>query len=68
MRVERENCTGCGYCLLSCPEDAISSDGWATVDEDRCNDCNACSIADTCPSRAIRRVPARTPYLLKASH
>ena len=35
MKVNVENCTGCGYCLLGCPQDAISSDGWAKVDEDK---------------------------------
>ena len=54
MKVKVENCTGCGYCLLSCPEDAISSDGWARVDEDLCNDCNVCFFV--CPNRCL--VPA----------
>ena len=51
MKVKVENCTGCGYCLLSCPQDAISSDGWAKVDENRCNDCNICVFV--CPNRCL---------------
>ena len=32
---------------------------------DRCLNCNECSIAVACPSRAFVRVPAGSPYLLK---
>ena len=59
MRVEVENCTGCGYCLLSCPLDAISSDGWARVDEDLCNDCNVCFFV--CPNRCLERERGSSP-------
>jgi phytoene dehydrogenase-like protein/NAD-dependent dihydropyrimidine dehydrogenase PreA subunit len=64
MKVKVENCTGCGYCLLSCPQDAISSDGWAKVDEDRCNDCNICFFA--CPNRCL--VPTSPIELPRASY
>jgi phytoene dehydrogenase-like protein/NAD-dependent dihydropyrimidine dehydrogenase PreA subunit len=64
MKVNLENCTGCGYCLLSCPQDAISSDGWARVDEERCNDCNVCFFV--CPNRCLIPVspiePPRADY------
>jgi phytoene dehydrogenase-like protein/NAD-dependent dihydropyrimidine dehydrogenase PreA subunit len=63
MKVIREKCTGCGYCLLSCPQDAISSDGWATVDEGLCNDCNVCYFV--CPNRCL--VPASPIELPRAS-
>ena len=64
MEVKRANCTGCGYCLLSCPQDAISSDGWAKVDEERCNDCNSCFFA--CPNRCL--VPASSIEPPRASY
>lgn len=48
MRLVRELCTGCGYCLLVCPYDALKSNGWAEVIPDRCTNCNLCVYA--CPS------------------
>jgi len=51
MRVQRQRCTGCGYCLLTCPEEAISSDGWANIDEAKCTDCNLCFFV--CPNDAL---------------
>ena len=50
--------------MLSCPQDAISSDGWARVDEDRCNDCNICYFV--CPNRCL--VPASPVELPKANY
>lgn len=64
MKVEVKNCTGCGYCLLSCPQDAISSDGWAKIDDERCNDCNICYFV--CPNRCL--VPASPVELPKANY
>ncbi len=48
MRLIRERCTGCAYCVLACPADAIVSDGWATLLPERCTDCNLCYYA--CPN------------------
>ncbi len=42
MEVDRDRCTGCGYCLLTCTADAIESDGWATIDEEECTLCGLC--------------------------
>ncbi len=42
---------GCGYCLLTCPEEAISSGGWAAIDEAKCTDCNLC--LSVCPNDAL---------------
>jgi NAD-dependent dihydropyrimidine dehydrogenase PreA subunit len=48
MKINRESCTGCGYCLLTCPSQAIVSDGWARVIDEVCTDCNLCIHA--CPN------------------
>jgi len=58
MRIQEDRCTGCGYCLLICPEGAISSDGWAAIDAGKCTDCNLCFFA--CPNDALMAdVPVR---------
>jgi phytoene dehydrogenase-like protein/NAD-dependent dihydropyrimidine dehydrogenase PreA subunit len=51
MKVDKGKCTGCAYCLLSCPVGAITSDGWATIDTDECTLCGACPAV--CPNDAI---------------
>lgn len=48
MQLIKEQCTGCGYCLLVCPYDALKTDGWAEVIPANCTDCNLCVYA--CPS------------------
>ena len=51
MQISRERCTGCGYCLLSCPTEAITSDGWASIDDEKCSRCGICPTV--CPNDAI---------------
>lgn len=48
MQLKKELCTGCGYCVLVCPYDALKSNGWAEVIPTNCTDCNLCVYA--CPS------------------
>lgn len=39
----REKCTGCGSCILVCPNDAIRLvDGKAVTDYEKCNGCGTC--------------------------
>ncbi|GAB4528165.1 MAG: NAD(P)/FAD-dependent oxidoreductase [Anaerolineae bacterium] len=60
MQLIQERCTGCAYCVLVCPYDAIVSDGWARVLAERCTDCNLCYYA--CPNDCfVPDVPLK-PY------
>lgn len=60
MEIDRERCTGCGYCLLSCPVGAIESDGWASIDDEKCTRCGVCPTV--CPNDAILAdVPLEEP-------
>ncbi len=54
LRVDREDCMGCGTCVRICASGAMHYsrvDGLAEIDYDRCVSCNYCAIA--CPERAI---------------
>ncbi len=58
MQLIKEKCTGCGYCVLVCPYDALKTDGWAEVIPENCTDCNLCVYA--CPSDCfVPDVPLR---------
>lgn len=48
MHLITNRCTGCGYCVLVCPYDALKSNGWAEVIPANCTNCNLCVYA--CPS------------------
>ncbi len=48
MQLKQELCTGCGYCILVCPYDALKSNGWAEVIPANCTNCNLCVYA--CPT------------------
>ncbi len=62
--IDESQCIGCAKCVKGC---AAFGNGslFLQIRHDRCANCNACSAARNCPSRAIRRVSARQPYLLK---
>jgi len=59
-------CIGCGTCLETCQEAALSKDNPFYIDRDTCNLCFAC--VDTCPSGALSRVghPMTTEAVLQA--
>ena len=55
MRVNSEQCTGCGACVEICPNGAIQlSDGLAILDQAVCSQCQVC--VDVCPVGAITAV------------
>ena len=62
--VDESKCIGCALCVTGCGAFGNGS-LHLQVRHDRCLDCNDCSIARVCPSRAFKRVPATRPYLLK---
>lgn len=52
LRLMRERCNGCGACVSSCPNQALSLEGEKVVcDRIRCNGCGAC--LKKCPEGAL---------------
>jgi len=50
--VNKEDCTGCGICVDTCPQDAIKiEDDKAVIDAAKCTECGLCR--DACPFEAI---------------
>jgi electron transport complex protein RnfB len=62
--IDEEICIGCGKCVKGCNSFGNGS-LYLQVRHDRCLNCNQCSIARRCPSRAWKRVPASQPYILR---
>ena len=62
--IDEPRCIGCGLCVKGCGSFGNGS-LFLQVRHDRCMNCNACRIAETCPAQAISRVSADTPYMLK---
>ena len=63
--IDEELCVGCGKCVKGC---GLFGNGslYLQVKHDICVNCNECAIARSCPADAFQRVPASSPYLLKA--
>ncbi|MFC2001110.1 4Fe-4S dicluster domain-containing protein [Chloroflexota bacterium] len=66
IRVLKERCKECGFCIEFCPQKAISksaeinSHGYHIVgldNSDKCTGCNICAMI--CPEFAITLVPTR---------
>jgi electron transport complex protein RnfB len=62
--IDETLCNGCGKCVKGCTAFGNGS-LFLQVRHERCLNCNECSIAAACPSRAFKRVPVESPYLLK---
>ncbi len=63
-KIDESLCIGCGKCVKGC---AAFGNGslFMQVKHDRCLNCNECSIAAACPSRAFSKVPVDEPYIIK---
>jgi electron transport complex protein RnfB len=58
--VVNDRCTGCGACLLTCPEHALRPCGGALfVRADLCTGCLEC--VEVCPADAIDEAPEERP-------
>jgi len=62
--IDETLCIGCAKCVKGCTAFGNGS-LFIQIRHDRCVNCNACSAARECPSRAIQRVSGQHPYLLK---
>ncbi|MFB6340579.1 hypothetical protein ACE01N_05720 [Saccharicrinis sp. FJH2] len=62
--INEDLCFACGKCVKGCTSFGNGS-LHLQIRHDRCVNCNECSIARVCPSDAIKRVPASSPYLIK---
>jgi electron transport complex protein RnfB len=61
--IDEDLCIGCGKCVKGCSAFGNGS-LQLQVRHNICVNCNECSIARACPSKAFKRVPASNPYLL----
>jgi Na+-translocating ferredoxin:NAD+ oxidoreductase subunit B len=62
--INEDLCDGCAKCVKGCGDFGNGS-LYMQIRHNLCVNCNDCSIARTCPSDAVIRVPAVTPYLQK---
>lgn len=57
-------CDGCAKCVKGCADFGNGS-LYMQIRHDRCVNCNQCSIARSCPSQAVIRIPANEEYMQK---
>ncbi|MGA1823137.1 MAG: ferredoxin [bacterium] len=62
--IDEALCIGCGKCVKGCTSFGNGS-LCLQIRHDLCVNCNECAIARACPSKAIRRVPAKEVSLLQ---
>lgn len=62
--IDEDLCIGCAKCVKGCSSFGNGS-LHLQIRHDLCDNCNECAIARMCPSDAIIRVPASSPYLIK---
>ena len=66
LRVSRDLCRGCGICVESCPQQAISVfSGTAYIIQKRCNQCRRC--VEVCPQGAVMEIVPVSGHELRAT-
>jgi electron transport complex protein RnfB len=63
-KIDEALCDGCAKCVKGCADFGNGS-MYMQIRHNLCVNCNECSIARTCPSDAVIRVPATEPYIRK---
>jgi phytoene dehydrogenase-like protein/NAD-dependent dihydropyrimidine dehydrogenase PreA subunit len=62
VTIDKARCTGCGYCVLVCAQEAITleigASTWPRIDETRCSECEDCVYV--CPNNVFS-VPDLAP-------
>ncbi len=67
MRIDSEECTGCGQCVSYCPVGAISLDGDVSeIDFDECVECGNCIRCADCPTDAIFQQDLEWPRIVRS--
>jgi electron transport complex protein RnfB len=62
--IDENLCDGCAKCVKGC-KDFGNGSLYMQIKQDICVNCNDCSIAQTCPAKAVSRVPADQQYIYK---
>lgn len=50
-KIKKDECVACGTCVDACPEEAITLEEIAVIDEKKCTECGSC--VEECPTDAI---------------
>jgi Na+-translocating ferredoxin:NAD+ oxidoreductase subunit B len=62
--INEDLCDGCAKCVKGCADFGNGS-LYMQIRHNLCVNCNDCSIARSCPSKAIKRIPADISYIQK---
>ena len=66
LRVRSDLCRGCGLCIESCPQQAISIvSATARINQERCDQCYRC--IEVCPQMAIMEITPVSRHELQAN-
>jgi electron transport complex protein RnfB len=64
-QIDEHLCIGCSKCVKGCTTFGNGA-MHLQIRHDVCVNCNECTIARACPTRAFTRLPAKSPYMLKS--